>query len=312
MQRRAVRVPGTGPAPHRLAEHPADHRREVHLPVPDHHRAPGHLPALRHQARLRPAQEADLGGSGVAPVSDADRPAGAGRGVPVGGPAAGGPQRPTPDLHDLAELQHPGHLLLLLRCGVPGAPRPAPPRATPSKAAATKSAARTAASGPASQRIGGGGGGRPGRAGGVGDRPRRPVAGAGRCRRRTGPAAADRREPAASQRRPHPWDGSARCATTGPGGAGSGDPTPPEARRWSAEVLLDLGQLVGGEVEVVQRGDVRLQLLDAARPDDQAGHPRVTQRPGQRELGQRLAAPLGDRAEGTDRGHLLVGRGRSR
>ena len=60
----------------------------------------------------------------------------------------------------------------------------------------------------------------------------------------------------------------------------------------STRVAVDLGELVVGEVEVVERGEVLLELLDAARADQRRGHARVAQRPGERQLGERLAAPL--------------------
>jgi hypothetical protein len=41
---------------------------------------------------------------------------------------------------------------------------------------------------------------------------------------------------------------------------------------------------------LVGRGEVLLQLRHAARADEHRGHPRVAQRPGQRQLGQALAA----------------------
>ena len=57
-------------------------------------------------------------------------------------------------------------------------------------------------------------------------------------------------------------------------------------------VAVDLLELVGGEVELVERRDVRLQLLDAARADQRGGDARVAQDPGDRQLRERLAAPL--------------------
>ena len=57
---------------------------------------------------------------------------------------------------------------------------------------------------------------------------------------------------------------------------------------WSMAV-----ELVDGEGEVVQGGEVGLQLGDAARSDDEGGHPRVAERPRQGELGEALAPLLG-------------------
>src|SRR5689334_25103065 len=47
--------------------------------------------------------------------------------------------------------------------------------------------------------------------------------------------------------------------------------------------LVDLGQLVRPELELVQRVEVGIQLGHAARPDHQARHPLVAQGPDQRQ-----------------------------
>ena len=73
-------------------------------------------------------------------------------------------------------------------------------------------------------------------------------------------------------------------------------------------VAVDLLELVGGEVERVERRDVLLQLLDAARADQRGGHPRVAQHPGERQLGERLAAARGDLVQ---RAHLAPASARS-
>src|SRR6478609_1096284 len=63
---------------------------------------------------------------------------------------------------------------------------------------------------------------------------------------------------------------------------------------------VDLGELVRGELEPVERRDVLLELLDAARPDQRGGDPRVAQRPRQRELGERLSPAPGDLVQRPD------------
>src|SRR5882757_7425938 len=63
-----------------------------------------------------------------------------------------------------------------------------------------------------------------------------------------------------------------------------------------AGVLVDRGKLGVAELEPVQCTDVVLQLFHAAGPDQHARHPLIAQRPGQRELGQRLT---------TGRGHVV-------
>ena len=65
-------------------------------------------------------------------------------------------------------------------------------------------------------------------------------------------------------------------------------------------VAVDLGQLVVGEVEAVERGDVVLELGDARGADERRGHTRVAKRPRERQLSQRLPAPLGDLVQGAD------------
>src|SRR6202011_4981007 len=59
-------------------------------------------------------------------------------------------------------------------------------------------------------------------------------------------------------------------------------------------VAVDLLEFAGVEVQAVQRGDVLLELLHAARPEQRRGDSRVPQGPGDRELGERLPAPAGD------------------
>ena len=57
-----------------------------------------------------------------------------------------------------------------------------------------------------------------------------------------------------------------------------------------------------GEAEAVERADIGLELRDAARSDERRGHARVTQRPRQGHLRQRLPAAPG---EGVERADLL-------
>ena len=71
---------------------------------------------------------------------------------------------------------------------------------------------------------------------------------------------------------------------------------------WSIAV-----QLVGAEVQAVQRAQVVVELRDAARADQHRGDPAVAQRPGQRHLGQRLAAVGGQLVERADVGEGLLG-----
>ena len=58
--------------------------------------------------------------------------------------------------------------------------------------------------------------------------------------------------------------------------------------------LLELGRI---EVQPLYGGDGVLQLLDRARPDDDGGHPRITQDPRHGELSERLAATCGQVVE---------------
>src|SRR4051794_40346302 len=59
-------------------------------------------------------------------------------------------------------------------------------------------------------------------------------------------------------------------------------------------VAIDRLELLGGEVQPLQGGDVLLELLDAARPQQRRGDALVAQRPGDRELRERLPARRGD------------------
>jgi hypothetical protein len=67
-------------------------------------------------------------------------------------------------------------------------------------------------------------------------------------------------------------------------------------------VLVDLAQLVVGEVQALERAERVVELGDARGADQRRGHARVAQDPGDRHLRERLAAPLGDLVE---RAHVL-------
>ena len=72
--------------------------------------------------------------------------------------------------------------------------------------------------------------------------------------------------------------------------------------RWIEPDLLDtLGELVVAEVEPVERGDVVLELLHARGADERRRHARVAERPGERQLRERLPAACGDPVQ---RSHL--------
>src|SRR5215831_20007525 len=63
---------------------------------------------------------------------------------------------------------------------------------------------------------------------------------------------------------------------------------------------VDLAEFVDAELEVLERGDVRLELLDAAGTDHRGSHPAVAKHPGDRHLGQALSAPSGDLGQPAD------------
>src|SRR3954463_16352689 len=79
-------------------------------------------------------------------------------------------------------------------------------------------------------------------------------------------------------------------------------PTPERFARLSCLSAdpVDLGQLGIVEVEAVEGRDVLLELRDAARADQGRGDSRVARRPGDRQLGQRLAAPAGQLVQRPD------------
>src|SRR4029078_10626755 len=59
-------------------------------------------------------------------------------------------------------------------------------------------------------------------------------------------------------------------------------------------VLLDLGELVVGEVDARDGGNVRLELLHAAGTGERRRDAGITKRPGQGHLGEGLPAALRD------------------
>ena len=80
----------------------------------------------------------------------------------------------------------------------------------------------------------------------------------------------------------------------------------PEIDVGLGRVAVDLGELVLGEVELLQRGDVGLQLLHAGGADECRRHSRVAERPRQRQLRQRLAAAGRDLVQRLDLGEGLL------
>src|SRR5918993_2027746 len=72
-------------------------------------------------------------------------------------------------------------------------------------------------------------------------------------------------------------------------------------------VPVDLGELVVVEVEPLERAQAVVELLDAAGADEHGRDAVVAQRPGQRELRQRLAAPLRHLVERPDAGQVVLG-----
>src|SRR5918993_1273181 len=72
-------------------------------------------------------------------------------------------------------------------------------------------------------------------------------------------------------------------------------------------VSVDLGELVVVEVEPLERAQAVVELLDAAGADEHGRDAVVAQRPGQRELRQRLAAPLRHLVERPDAGQVVLG-----
>src|SRR4029078_10852527 len=80
-------------------------------------------------------------------------------------------------------------------------------------------------------------------------------------------------------------------------GAARGSPEVDAALR---RVLLDLGELVVGEVDACDCGDVRLEMLHAAGTGKRRGDARITKRPGQGHLGEALPAAFCDLVQRTN------------
>src|SRR4051812_7337462 len=90
-----------------------------------------------------------------------------------------------------------------------------------------------------------------------------------------------------------------RATTTTPAAVCLSRPLPfarflPDVDAGFSCVLVDLCEFVFREVELVESCDVLFQLADAAGSDEGGRHPLVAQGPGQRHLGERLAAALRD------------------
>ena len=99
--------------------------------------------------------------------------------------------------------------------------------------------------------------------------------------------------------------GPGRCCRRRADGSGFGRARP-EVDVLLVGVAVDLGELVGGEVEVVDRADAVLDLGRARGADQRRGDAAVAQHPGERHLGQGLAAALGDVVERADVGDGAV------
>ena len=74
-----------------------------------------------------------------------------------------------------------------------------------------------------------------------------------------------------------------------------------------SEACLSISaQLVVGEGEAVERCEVLLELGDARGADEGRGDAGVAERPGERHLGERLAAGFGDLVQGADLAERLI------
>src|SRR5580692_3292613 len=82
--------------------------------------------------------------------------------------------------------------------------------------------------------------------------------------------------------------------------------TSPEVDAALDGVLVDLLELFSREVQVVQGGDILLELGNATCPDDQGGDAWIAKGPGQRQLGEFLTATFGDGVQGPYTCHVLV------
>src|SRR5450759_2825960 len=100
-----------------------------------------------------------------------------------------------------------------------------------------------------------------------------------------------------------------RSALAGAPGAGrsAGARGCPDVDLALLRVALDLLELGGLEIEPLEGGDVLLELLHAARPDEGGGDPGITQDPCDGELGQRLPASARDLVERPHPLEVLLG-----
>src|SRR5829696_631801 len=80
----------------------------------------------------------------------------------------------------------------------------------------------------------------------------------------------------------------------------------PEVDTRVACEAVDLGVLLGGELEMVEGGHVLLELRDPTGGDDEARHALVAERPGERQLCERLPATRRDRVKPADAFQRLV------
>src|SRR5205085_3429180 len=92
--------------------------------------------------------------------------------------------------------------------------------------------------------------------------------------------------------------GARRCS-----GSGGGTPQVDAALDG---IAVNVGELILGEIEVVEGGDVLLELGHAAGADQHGSDSRVAQGPGDGHLSERLASPQGDVVEGPDAGEVVV------
>src|SRR5690349_5755558 len=80
----------------------------------------------------------------------------------------------------------------------------------------------------------------------------------------------------------------------------------PEVQLAFLGVLVDRRQLVGRELEVLERAHVLFQLLGGACADQRRGDARILEHPCQRHLRQALAACLGDVVQGAHVGQVFL------
>src|SRR5260370_26849153 len=69
---------------------------------------------------------------------------------------------------------------------------------------------------------------------------------------------------------------------------------------------VDLPEVFGSEIHIVESAEVLLELLHAAHTDDRGRDTRIAQHPRQRHLRQLLSAELGDLVEVANARHVLI------